>query len=112
MLKSSWEIFNSVISILVPLADLTLWRTSGICRLAWRQVLISASTTFYSVSNRPIPLVLVVSFGIRTRIVHPNYWGISPVCHMCYTRSTRNIHRSLRRGPLNITPGMPPVTTY
>ena len=76
-----------------------------------RRVLISAPTTFHSVSNRPTPLVSVVSFGISTRIIHPNSWGSSPMRHMWCTRSTRHIYCSLSRGSSNVPRGMPPVTT-
>ena len=82
MLTSSWESFNSIIAVPIPLAPQNPWRTSCIYRLAHRLMLISASTTFHRVSNRTMPLVLVVPFGIRTSIVHPNSWGIYPVCHM------------------------------
>ena len=65
---------------------------------------ISASTTFYRVSRRLMSLVLVVPFGIRTRIFHPNSWGISPVRHMCCTRSNRHSQCSLRGGGIQLFP--------
>ena len=105
MMAISWASFSSIISVPVPLLDLNFWRTSFICSLARSQELISDSINFHRVSNRPMPLVLVVTFGIRTRIVHPNSWGISPVCHMCFTRSNRNIHCFLRRGVFECYPG-------
>ena len=37
--------------------------------LSFRQVLIIASTTFQRVSSKPIPRLLVFTFGIRMRIV-------------------------------------------
>ena len=56
---------------------------------------ISAAATFDRVFNRPMFLVLVFPFGIRTRTVHPSSWGIYPVCHMCGTMYTRYRHHSL-----------------
>ena len=110
MLARSWKRFNSIIAIPVPLPSLNPWRMSSICRLAQRRVLISTSTILHRVSSRPIPLVLVVPFGIRTRIIHPNSWVISPMLHMFCTRSTRHAQRSLRRG-LRLFLCRPPYAT-
>ena len=83
MLEKSWVSFNSIIDIYVPLPALNLWRMPFVCRLAWSHVLISTSTKFHRVYNRPMPRVLVVPFVIRTRTVHTSSWGISPMLHMC-----------------------------
>ena len=82
MLEISWESLNSITAAPIPIPALKLWKKQYICRLAQRRVSISSSTTFHSVSSRPMPLVSVVPFGISTRIVHPNSWGVSLVCHM------------------------------
>ena len=85
MLTSSWESFNSIIAIPAPLPDLNPWRTLCIYRLARRRVLISASTTFHRVSNRPMPRVLVVPFGIRTRNSPTSSFGYLPhIPHVLY----------------------------
>ena len=82
MLEGSWDSFISIIAVPVLLPDLNPWRMSCIFRVVRRRVSINASTTFHSVSNRPMTLVLVLPFGIRTIIVHPNSWGVSPGRHM------------------------------
>ena len=76
----------------VPLLDQNPCRTSCNWRLAHRRVSMSASTTFHRVSSRPMPRLYVIPVGMRTKTVHPNSCGISPVCHMCWTMSTRHIH--------------------
>ena len=111
MLASSWERFNPIIAIPVPLPALNLWIMSCFCRLAWRRMSISESTTFHRVSNILMPCVLVAPFLIRTRIVHPSSWGISPVRHMCCTISTKHRQRSLYGGSSTATRGTAPVTT-
>ena len=98
MLTSSWASFKSIIAVPIPLLSLNPWSISFICRLPRLQVSISTSTTFHMVSNRPMTHVSVVPFGIRTRTNHPRSWGISPVHHICCTRSTRHIQHSLRGG--------------
>ena len=105
LLESFWESFNSIIAVPVPLLDLKPWRTLFICRMAQRRVWISASTIFHIVSNRTMPCVSAVPFGIRTRTAHPSSWEIYPMCHMCCNISTRNSQRSLRRGIFNCSPG-------
>ena len=105
MLASSWVSFSYIIAIPVPLPDMNPWRTLCIYRLTQRQVPIRTSTNFHRVSNRPMPLVSVATFGIRNRILHTNSWGIPPVRHMCCTRSTRHIHCSFRGGVFDWYPG-------
>ena len=78
--------------------DKTSRRTLYICRLAQRQEFISASTTFHSVSSRRMPVVSYFPFGIMTRIVCPNSWGVYHVRHMLCTRSTRHAQPSLQGG--------------
>ena len=58
------------------------WRTSWnlILYLIW--VSMIASTTFHSVYSSPIPWMLVLPLGMRTKIVHPISAGIFPFCHM------------------------------
>ena len=82
MLLNSWVSFIYITAVPVCLLDLNQWRTLCICRLARRRVLISASTNFHRVSKSLMPLVSVLPFGISTRTVHPNSWGISPLRHM------------------------------
>ena len=106
MLERSWVIFNSIIAVSVPLPALKLCKTLCNWRLERRRVSISASTTFHRVSSRPMSCVLVVPFGIRTGIVHPNSCGISPVRHMCCTMYTRHIHCSIHGGGLRLLPGV------
>ena len=74
-------------------------------RLTCRRMSISASTTFHRIYSRPMPCVVVFPFGISTRKVHINSYGISPVRHMCCTVSTRPIQRSLLGGVFECSPG-------
>ena len=62
--------------------------------LALSQVSILASTTFHSDSQRPIPQVSVLPLGIRTRIVHPIFVGVSPLCYINWVISTSFFHWS------------------
>ena len=51
-----------------------------------------ASTTFQSVSRRTITQVSVFPLEVNTRMVHPNYRGISLVIHIYWTMSTSCIY--------------------
>ena len=105
MLLNSWVSFIYIAAVPICLLDLNPWRTSCICRLARRRVLISASTKLHRVSNRLMPLVSVLPFGISTRTAHPNFSGISPLRHMLWTRSNRHIYCSLCGGVFDLSPG-------
>ena len=72
--------------------------------LAWRRVSIMTSTTFQSVSRRPTPQVYVFPLGINTRMVYPNYRGISPVIDIYWTISAICIHLPYLEGFLTFSP--------
>ena len=76
MLEIFWARFSFIIAVPIHLLALKLWRTLCICRMAQRQVSISASTTLHSAFKRTTPLVSVEPFEIRISIFHPKSLGI------------------------------------
>ena len=82
-LASSWVSFSSMMTVPVPILSQNPWITLWKWILVRRLVSMSASTTFQRVSRSPIPQVSVEPLGIRAKMFHTNYWGISPMLHMC-----------------------------
>ena len=76
-MASSWDSLSSMFAAPVPLPERKPCRTSLNWMLARRQVLMMYSTTFHSVYRRSITWVYVLTLEIKTRMVHPNYHGIS-----------------------------------
>ena len=59
---------------------------------------MSASTTFQRISSSLMPQVSMVPLFMMTKTVHPNYCGISSVCHMYLKMSNRHIQCSVCGG--------------
>ena len=87
-LANSCGSFSSIIEVPIPLPARNPCKISWNCTTVLIRVSITASTTFYMTSSRPIPQVSVFPFGVINNMVQSSYLGIYPLSHINWISST------------------------